>query len=82
MKSYRFGEAPSTPNSQSYRFLVIGAHPDDCDLLAAGLAMKMLQKGHEVFFLSATDGSAGHQSMSREELAAALHALRDLAEGE
>ena len=70
MKSYRFGEAPSTPNSQSYRFLVIGAHPDDCDLLAAGLAMKMLQKGHEVFFLSATDGSAGHQSMSREELAA------------
>ena len=54
---------------KKYRFLVIGAHPDDCDLLAAGLAMKMLQKGHEVFFLSATDGSAGHQTMSRKELA-------------
>ena len=54
----------------SYRFLVIGAHPDDCDLMAAGLAMKMLAKGHEVFFLSATDGSAGHQTMSREDLAA------------
>lgn len=53
---------------KKYRFLVIGAHPDDCDLLAGGLAMKMLQKGHEVFFLSATDGSAGHQAMSREEL--------------
>ncbi len=54
---------------KKYRFLVIGAHPDDCDLLAAGLAMKMIQKGHEVFFLSATDGSAGHQTMSRKELA-------------
>ena len=53
---------------KKYRFLVIGAHPDDCDLLAAGFAMKMLKKGHEVFFLSATDGSAGHQTMSREEL--------------
>ena len=53
---------------KKYRFLVIGAHPDDCDLLAAGLAIKMLQKGHEVVFLSATDGSAGHHTMSREEL--------------
>lgn len=55
---------------KSYRFLVIGAHPDDSDLLAGGLAMKMLRKGHEVFFLSATDGSAGHHAMSREELLA------------
>ena len=55
---------------KSYRFLVVGAHPDDCDLLAGGLALKMRQKGHEVFFLSVTDGSAGHQAMSREELIA------------
>ena len=55
---------------KSFRFLVIGAHPDDCDLLAAGLTLKLRQKGHEVFFLSATDGSAGHQTMSREELIA------------
>jgi len=55
---------------KSYRFLVIGAHPDDCDLLAGGIALKLQKNGHEVFFLSATDGSAGHQTMSRDELAA------------
>ena len=53
-----------------YRFLVIGAHPDDCDLMAGGLALRLLQKGQEVFFLSATDGSAGHHTMSRQALAA------------
>lgn len=55
---------------KQYRFLVIGAHPDDCDLLAGGLAAKMRAKGHEVFFLSATDGSAGHQTQSRDEIRA------------
>lgn len=55
---------------KQYRFLVIGAHPDDCDLMAGGLAMKMKAKGHEVFFLSATDGSAGHQTQSRDEIRA------------
>lgn len=69
MKSYRFSEANTNTDTKNYRFLVIGAHPDDCDLLAAGLAMKMLAKGHEFFFLSVTDGSAGHQTMSREALA-------------
>ena len=39
-------------------FLVIGAHPDDCDLLAAGLALRMRRKGHKVTFVSATDGRA------------------------
>ena len=51
-------------------FLIIGAHPDDCDLRAAGLALRMRKKGHDVTFLSATDGSAGHQEMEREALAA------------
>ena len=51
-------------------FLVIGAHPDDCDLLAAGLALRMRRKGHKVTFVSATDGSAGHQEMTREAIAA------------
>lgn len=51
-------------------FLVIGAHPDDCDLRAAGLALRMRKKGHNVTFLSATDGSAGHHEMNRKELAA------------
>ena len=55
---------------KKYRFLVIGAHPDDCDLLAGGLALKMIPRGHEVLFLSVTDGGAGHHTMSRDELIA------------
>ena len=54
---------------KQYHFLVIGAHPDDCDLRAAGLALLMRKKGCQVTFLSVTDGSAGHQQMNREALA-------------
>jgi LmbE family N-acetylglucosaminyl deacetylase len=49
-------------------FLMIGAHPDDMDLRASGLAMKLMEKGHRVVFLSATSGNAGHMSMDKEEL--------------
>jgi len=49
--------------------LMIGAHPDDCDFRCGGLARKYVKAGHTVRFLSMTDGSAGHQSMGRRELA-------------
>ena len=52
----------------AFRLMVIGAHPDDPELIAAGLAMHMVQKGHQVKFLSVTDGGAGHQHMTREAL--------------
>lgn len=48
---------------------MIGAHPDDMELRCGGLALRLRQKGHRVMFLSMTDGSAGHQSMTREALA-------------
>lgn len=51
-----------------FRLMVIGAHPDDPDLIAGGLAIRMVRKGHEVMFLSVTDGGAGHQNMTREAL--------------
>ena len=54
---------------ESFRFLMIGAHPDDMELRCGGLALNLRQKGHQVMFLSMTDGSAGHQSMTREALA-------------
>lgn len=50
--------------------LMIGAHPDDCDILASGLALKYVCDGHRVRFLSMTDGSAGHHILNREETAA------------
>jgi len=54
---------------EQYRFLIVGAHPDDMELLGGGFALRMRKKGHRVMFLSMTDGSAGHQTMTREALA-------------
>lgn len=51
------------------RVLVVGAHPDDCDLNAGGVACKYADRGDEVLFVSVTDGSAGHQSEAGVALA-------------
>ena len=51
------------------RLLVIGAHPDDPDIRAGGLACAAAEAGHEVRFVSATDGRAGHHEQRGDELA-------------
>ncbi len=51
------------------RFLVIGAHPDDADLVFGGTALKLTKAGHQVKFVSVANGDGGHQSMDRKELA-------------
>lgn len=43
------------------RVIVIGAHPDDCDLDAGGTAALFASMGHAVKFVSVTNGDAGHQ---------------------
>ena len=48
---------------------MIGAHPDDCDLTCGGIAIKYSKLGHKVKFVSVTNGDAGHQDHTREELA-------------
>jgi len=55
--------------SESLSLLVVGAHPDDCSIKAGGIAAKYVAAGHDVTFLSVTDGSAGHQEMGRTKLA-------------
>ncbi len=40
--------------------VVIGAHPDDCDIDAGGTAIKFAKAGHNVLFVSLTNGDAGH----------------------
>jgi len=54
----------------SFSLLVVGPHPDDCSIKAGGIAAKYVEAGHDVTFLSVTDGSAGHHEMDRAELAA------------
>lgn len=54
---------------QKLRILVIGAHPDDCDMKAGGVAALYRALGHEVRFISVTNGESGHFAMSGRELA-------------
>ena len=54
---------------QPINIVVIGAHPDDCDLDAGGTAIQFARMGHRVLFVSATNGDAGHYSKGGEELA-------------
>jgi LmbE family N-acetylglucosaminyl deacetylase len=44
------------------RIIVFGAHPDDCDIRAGGTAALWAELGHQVKFVSVTNGDAGHQS--------------------
>jgi LmbE family N-acetylglucosaminyl deacetylase len=57
------------------RVIAFGAHPDDCDIRAAGTAALFARMGHAVKFVSVTNGDAGHQSMG-----GAILAKRRLAE--
>ena len=47
---------------RTLRVIAFGAHPDDCDIRAAGTAMKFAAMGHKVKFVSITNGDAGHQA--------------------
>ncbi|HZS89425.1 MAG TPA: PIG-L family deacetylase [Chloroflexota bacterium] len=49
--------------------LAIGAHPDDCDFGAAGMAALWIRSGYRVHFVAMTNGDAGHQEMSGAALA-------------
>jgi LmbE family N-acetylglucosaminyl deacetylase len=53
----------------SLRLLIIGAHPDDADYGAGGLAALYRAAGHTVKMVSLTNGDAGHQSLRGVDLA-------------
>jgi len=54
--------------------LAFGAHPDDCDARAGGLACLYAGLGHRVRFVSLTDGGAGHHETGGVELVRRRHA--------
>ncbi len=56
-------------NQNQLRILVFGAHPDDCDIKAGGVAALYVQQGHQVKFVSVTNGDAGHHEMGGGPLA-------------
>jgi LmbE family N-acetylglucosaminyl deacetylase len=49
--------------------LLVGAHPDDCDIKAGGLTALYCDRGHNVRILSMTNGDAGHHEVTGVELA-------------
>jgi LmbE family N-acetylglucosaminyl deacetylase len=55
--------------SEPLKILAIGAHPDDCDITAGGVAVHWKQAGHLVRFISMTNGESGHHQKSGKELA-------------
>src|SRR5581483_5781010 len=51
---------PVPPEDGKLRILCFGAHPDDCELKAGGVALLWAAKGHHVKFVSVTNGDIGH----------------------
>ncbi len=64
-----FSALPTPAQSQPVRIIAFGAHPDDSDQGAGGLAAKYAALGNKVKFVSLTNGDAGHQSQHGAELA-------------
>lgn len=50
-------------------YLVIGAHPDDPEVLFGGCAVKLRKAGHRVKFVSVSSGDCGHYAMEPAALA-------------
>jgi len=61
-------QAPSTDGKLN--IIAFGAHPDDCDQRAGGVAARYAALGHRVRFVSVTNGDAGHQTEGGGALAA------------
>ena len=63
-------QAPDpVPEDGKLRIICFGAHPDDCELRAAGVAAKWAAQGHHVKFVSVTNGDIGHWRMAGGPLA-------------
>lgn len=71
-----FWRPPAQPASTAgtLRIIAFGAHPDDCELKAAGCAAKWAAQGHKVKFVSVTNGDIGHWGMAGGPLAQRRHA--------
>ena len=68
--------SPALRAEEKLRIIAFGAHPDDCELRAAGMAARWAAAGHAVKFVSLTNGDAGHFAMSGKPLAERRKAAR------
>jgi LmbE family N-acetylglucosaminyl deacetylase len=63
------GTAAPALAQEPLRIIAFGAHPDDCDIRAGGVAAKWAAAGHKVRFVSVTNGDAGHHEQGGGQLA-------------
>src|SRR6516162_11343357 len=56
----RAARPPAAPDDGKLRIICFGAHPDDCEIKAAGVAALWTAQGHHVKFVSVTNGDIGH----------------------
>jgi len=56
-------------SQNTLKVIVIFAHPDEGEIYAGGVTALYTQLGHEVKFMSLTNGDAGHYLMKPEDLA-------------
>jgi N-acetylglucosamine malate deacetylase 1 len=61
--------AAKRPNDGKLRIICFGAHPDDCEIRASGVAAKWAAQGHQVKFVSCTNGDIGHFEIAGGPLA-------------
>jgi LmbE family N-acetylglucosaminyl deacetylase len=73
--STTWGAHAQTESRGPLRIVVFGAHPDDCELEAAGTAARWAKLGYKVKFISVTNGDIGHY-----QIAGAILARRRTAE--
>jgi LmbE family N-acetylglucosaminyl deacetylase len=63
------GSSAATAQDNKIRVIAFGAHPDDADIRAGGVAAMFAARGHLVKFVSVTNGDAGHCEMGGGALA-------------
>src|ERR1044071_5283185 len=52
---------PAPAHDRPLRIICFGAHPDDCELQAGGVAAMWAAKGHKGKLVSVTNGDIGHR---------------------
>ena len=68
LASERANQGPMN-SSGELRVIAFGAHPDDCEIKAGGVAAMWAAQGHKVKFISTTNGDIGHWKMAGGQLA-------------
>jgi LmbE family N-acetylglucosaminyl deacetylase len=64
-----FAGLPVRPDDGKLGVLVLGAHPDDCEIRAGGTGILWSDAGNHVKFVSLTNGDIGHWQMAGGPLA-------------